>query len=168
MSDHPEFEAVYHAMFRRLWQIAANIVGPDQADDVVQTAAVSAMEKWNQFQEGGSRKAWLARIVENEAKTRLRRRRGRHFGEDEEESLSDSELTGVDVLERRERAQIVRECLQPLTERERASLQSKVDKDYAEFMAVFDLSDDAAHKVAQRAGQKVKECVERKLGRPDR
>jgi RNA polymerase sigma factor (sigma-70 family) len=172
MSAHVQFETLYAAMWSRLLRIAASLVGRDEAEDVVQSAAVNAFKKWDQFEAGGggSHEGWLATIVKNEALSRLRRKRGRQFGENEEGDLSGLEPPGVEEVERAERAAIIRGCLEPLSDKERRSLWAKLDNDYDEFIAEYyrSQSADAAYKVAERSSKKVAECIERKLGHPFR
>lgn len=72
-----EFAARLEADRRRLWTIAAAILGsPHDADDVVQEASVIAMEKLDQFRRGTSFVAWMGQIVRYVALNQ-RRKRGR-------------------------------------------------------------------------------------------
>jgi RNA polymerase sigma-70 factor (ECF subfamily) len=72
-----EFAARLQADRRRLWTIAAAILGsPHDADDVVQEASVIAMEKLEQFRRGTSFAAWMGQIVRYVALNQ-RRKRGR-------------------------------------------------------------------------------------------
>src|SRR5690606_21527176 len=72
-----EFAARLEADRRRMWTIAAAILGsPHDADDVVQEASVIAMEKLGQFQRGTSFVAWMGQIVRYVALNQ-RRKRGR-------------------------------------------------------------------------------------------
>lgn len=57
-------------------RFAFTLVGPDDADDVVQDAAVRAWNKWTQFDPSrGSPRAWLLAIVADQVRSRRRRRR---------------------------------------------------------------------------------------------
>src|SRR5262249_3980196 len=61
---------------RRLFRIARSIVGnDDEAEDVVQDAYVSAFAGFAGFRGEASLQTWLCRIVLNEARGRLRRRK---------------------------------------------------------------------------------------------
>ncbi len=70
------FAARFEASSRTLWCIAAGVLGSsDQADDVLQEAAIIAMTKLLQFDAGTSFTAWMGRIVRNVALNHARRRR---------------------------------------------------------------------------------------------
>lgn len=61
---------------RRLFRIARSIVRDDaEAEDVLQEAYVRAFEHLGRLEDPAALATWLARIVVNEAKARLRRRR---------------------------------------------------------------------------------------------
>jgi len=70
------FAARFEASSRTLWCIAAGVLGrSDQADDVLQEAAIIAMTKLLQFDAGTSFTAWMGCIVRNVALNHARRRR---------------------------------------------------------------------------------------------
>lgn len=79
-----EFGVRFEAERRRLWTIAAAILGsPHDADDVVQEASVVAMGKLDQFRPGTSFVAWMGQIVRYVALNQLRKRqRDRSVGID--------------------------------------------------------------------------------------
>jgi RNA polymerase sigma-70 factor, ECF subfamily len=59
-----DFAAEFQGCHRLLWTIAAGIVGRSAAaDDVVQEAALLALEKLDQFQPGSNFRAWMAQMV---------------------------------------------------------------------------------------------------------
>tara|TARA_R110002126_G_scaffold64513_15_gene165255 strand:+ start:4685 stop:5221 length:537 start_codon:yes stop_codon:yes gene_type:complete len=59
----------------RLWTVAASITGDRvEAEDVLQEAAVVALEKLDTFQPGTDFGAWMGRIVRYSALNRLRKR----------------------------------------------------------------------------------------------
>ena len=71
-----EFESLFRAASRRLWVVAAAVMGrPDRADDVVQEAAVIALGKLDVFQRETSFLAWMSQIVRNVARNESRRQR---------------------------------------------------------------------------------------------
>lgn len=70
------FAAQFAQHARRLWVIAAAHVGRrDLAEDVVQEAAVIALQKLDQFAPGTSFGAWMAQIVRFTAQNRARTER---------------------------------------------------------------------------------------------
>ena len=76
--DEPEFVRQYEAAARTLWCIAAAVTGRrDEADDIVQDAALIAFSKREQFEVGTSFTAWMGRIVRHVALNHARKRRRR-------------------------------------------------------------------------------------------
>lgn len=60
----PQFADEFQASFRLLWLVARGIVSdPAAAEDIVQEAALVALEKLDQFQPGTSFTAWMAQMV---------------------------------------------------------------------------------------------------------
>jgi RNA polymerase sigma-70 factor, ECF subfamily len=71
-----EFAAGFDQCWRMLWCVAVGVLGDrSQAEDVVQEAALIAMEKLDQFDRETSLTAWLAAIVRNVALNQSRRRK---------------------------------------------------------------------------------------------
>jgi RNA polymerase sigma-70 factor (ECF subfamily) len=69
------FAAHFQQAYRVLWLIAAGIVGDRQAaEDVVQEAALLALEKFDQFQAGTNFRAWMAQMVRYVGLNHARRR----------------------------------------------------------------------------------------------
>jgi len=76
-----EFAAQFQASFRVLWLIAIGIVREaSSAEDVVQEAAIIALDKLAQFRPGTSFTAWTGKIVRNVALNRARHERRRRLG----------------------------------------------------------------------------------------
>lgn len=79
-ADRAEFAAHFEAAFRVLWLIAVGIVSNRTlADDVVQEAALIALEKYDVYEPGTNFAAWMGQVVRNVALNHLRketRRRG--------------------------------------------------------------------------------------------
>lgn len=76
-----ELDAHFRTSFRALWLIAVGIVGDAaSAEDVVQEAAVVALNKLDQYSAGTNFAAWAGQIVRNIAYNRARwdRRRAAH------------------------------------------------------------------------------------------
>ncbi len=73
--DGGAFEAIMRRYNQRLYRVARSIVANDaEAEDVVQTAYLTAYAKLADFKGPGGFSAWLVRIATNEALGRLRRR----------------------------------------------------------------------------------------------
>lgn len=77
--NQTQFENLFAQSSRTLWCIAAGVLGdPDQAEDVVQEAAMIAYQKCDQFDADTSFVAWTGRIVRFVAlNTRRRLQRGK-------------------------------------------------------------------------------------------
>ena len=70
-----DFAAQFNASFRVLWLIAIGIVSDAAAaEDVVQEAAMLALEKLDQFQPGTNFRAWMAQMVRFVALNHARKR----------------------------------------------------------------------------------------------
>ena len=79
MMDPSEFAQEIHGIYRRLWLVAAGIVGErSEADDIVQEAAMIAFGKRAEFRPGTNFAAWLTTFVKgcasNHRRKTLRRR----------------------------------------------------------------------------------------------
>ena len=75
--DDPQaFEDLIEGYSDRLYSIALRITGsPEDAEDAVQDAVLSAYQGWAQFRGEARGNTWLYRIVVNAALQRVRRRR---------------------------------------------------------------------------------------------
>lgn len=82
--DSHAFAHEYQHVYRRMWLIAAGVIGnANDADDIVQAAAVVAFSRISQFREGSSFSAWLAEIVRRSALNyRKKTKRRRTFATD--------------------------------------------------------------------------------------
>lgn len=113
------------------FNVAARLLGDeDAAEDMVQTAFISAYKSMNSFR-GGSFRAWVMRMVTNACYDELRRRKRRPtislepVNEDNEEMespawLADGSLSPEDAMERVELENALQSCLQGLPEEFRA------------------------------------------------
>lgn len=73
-----DFPTLFEQSFRRLWLLAAGIVRDRSlAEDVVQDAALIALEKWEQFTPGSSFTAWMGQMVRFVALNHVRREKRR-------------------------------------------------------------------------------------------
>ncbi|MBK8269320.1 MAG: RNA polymerase sigma factor [Planctomycetes bacterium] len=91
-----DFSAQFKKSHRILWLIAAGMLGDRSlAEDVVQDAAIIALEKLDQFTPGTSFTAWMGQMVRNVAMNTSRRehrRKGIHLGTDSESLQADRSL----------------------------------------------------------------------------
>ncbi len=72
--DRDAFVGLYQDAYRTLWCVAAGVLGSrNAADDVVQDAAMTAMERLDQFELDSDFTAWMAQIVRFTALNRGRR-----------------------------------------------------------------------------------------------
>jgi RNA polymerase sigma-70 factor (ECF subfamily) len=77
--DPESFAALFQHAYGQLWLIAAAIIGDRVgAEDIVQEAALAALEKLEQFQRGTNFNAWLARFVRWHAFNYVRKQTGRN------------------------------------------------------------------------------------------
>lgn len=75
--DFEAFEGLVSRHERRLFALARRLVGPTDAEDVVQTAFLSALEALGRFRGESSFGTWITRIAANAALKVLRGRKGR-------------------------------------------------------------------------------------------
>jgi len=129
--DGRAFEQLALEIQRPLFRHAARMVGPDDAEDVVQDALLSAWKSLSSF-EGTSFRAWVFRIVTNRALDRLRSRR-RHpelpldppSDEDDAATWAEPAAAGpelADLAADREALGVVEEALETLPAEQRAAL----------------------------------------------
>jgi RNA polymerase sigma-70 factor (ECF subfamily) len=77
--DPDRFAALFQDAFGQLWLIAAAIIGDRVgAEDIVQEAALAALDKLEQFRPGTNFNAWLARFVRWHAFNYVRKQTGRN------------------------------------------------------------------------------------------
>ena len=77
MQDH-EFANELQAVYRRLWLVAAGLVGdPSDAEDIVQDTAIIAFRKRGEFRRGTNFAAWVTTILRHCAANHLRKKTGR-------------------------------------------------------------------------------------------
>jgi RNA polymerase sigma-70 factor, ECF subfamily len=73
--DRQAFDLLIEAYSDRLYNIALRITGsPEDAEDAIQDAVLSAYQGWAQFRGEARGSTWLYRIVVNAALQRVRRR----------------------------------------------------------------------------------------------
>ncbi len=99
-----DFAREFKTSFRKLWIVAAAVLhGREWADDAVQEAAVVALDKLDQFQEGTSFVAWMSQIVRFVALNFGRRKRSHRT-----ESVEPERLDSERGPERGERAKLTK------------------------------------------------------------
>jgi RNA polymerase sigma-70 factor (ECF subfamily) len=146
---------------------------PDLAEDVTQTAFLSAYRNLNSFR-GGSFKAWVMRMVTNACYDELRRRHRRPtiplepVDEDDEEIespvwLADPSASPEERLERAELEKAIQACLQGL-ELEFRSVVVMVDvqgMDYSEVSTAINKPLGTVKSRLARARLKLRDCLHR-------
>lgn len=159
-------DMAYHLAMRMLSD-------PDQAEDVTQTAFLSAYRHLSSFR-GGSFKAWVMRMVTNACYDELRRRQ-RHPStpleplDDEDETiespswLADDGLSPEEQLEQKELDRAIQRCLQQLDEEFRAvvvfiDLQGM---DYQEAAEILGKPLGTVKSRLARARLKLRDCLHR-------
>jgi RNA polymerase sigma-70 factor (ECF subfamily) len=78
--DRRAFEGLVEQYLDRLYSVAFRITGsPQDAEDAIQDALLSAYQHWAAFRGQASGSTWLYRIVVNAALQRVRRRRPEEY-----------------------------------------------------------------------------------------
>lgn len=79
-SDREAFEALVEQYFDRLYRAALRLTGsPQDAEDALQDALLSAYQHWGEFRHASAGGTWLYRITVNAALSRARRRRPEEY-----------------------------------------------------------------------------------------
>jgi RNA polymerase sigma-70 factor (ECF subfamily) len=129
--DARAFEQLALEIERPLYRHAARMLGPDDAEDTVQDALLSAWKSMASF-EGTSFRAWVFRIVTNRALDRLRSRKRRPelpldppLENDDSVGWAEPIATGpelADLAADREALRVVEEALATIPAEQRAAL----------------------------------------------
>ena len=157
------------------YNVAYRILSDDaEADDVTQTAFISAYTKLDTFQ-GGSFRAWLMRIVTNACYDELRRKKRRptvelepidpETGEEFESAywLADDSLTPEAVLELTELDRAVQHCLENLPDDFRvcAVMIDVQGMDYQEVSEIVGTPLGTIKSRVSRARQRLQQCLQK-------
>src|SRR5690606_10989142 len=152
-----EFAARLEADRRRMWTIAAAILGsPHDADDVVQEAAVVAMEKLDQFRRGTSFVAWMGQIVRYVALNQRRKQgRDRSVRVDPDGLAPGARAPGPEP----EFNEAVVEAMRDLEETARTCLLLRIvcDMTYREISAALDIPEGTAMSHVHRSRKALRE-----------
>ena len=156
---------IYQEIGRRMYALARGIVGPTDADDVMQESFLKIARGIRSFREDTNGYAWVMRIVRNTAFDVLRKRKQRA----EENLDAFFHLTDERYSpERRVEALALEEALQKLNEEERKMIYYRYYLDFTvrEIAAETGMSKSAAARQAQNAEEKLKKLL--KEGQNDR
>lgn len=163
-----DFAREFEGVSRALWCIAAAIIGDrSRAEDVVQEAALAALQKLDDFEVGTSYLAWMGRFVRYTALNDARKQRTRHAaaldGVDvaqpagSAEAQSDRAVSVAGVVNREEGAfdDRVLKALNQLDDVARACLLLKTvhDMPYKQIAQVLDVPEGTAMSHVHRARQ---------------
>ncbi len=180
--DFEAFDALVARHEQRLYRLAMGIVRQrEDAEDVVQSAFLSAMEHLSDFRGEASFKTWIRRIVTNKALNVLRKRRGLRIApndcpDDDEDCLPKPEYIadwrdGVErTIERRELRDMLDEALAALSDPMRVvfvlrDVEGLSTRETAEAMGITE-SNVKVRLLRSRLA--LRELLTRKLGDPDR
>jgi RNA polymerase sigma-70 factor (ECF subfamily) len=73
--DAQAFTALFEESYPKLWLVAASVTSDrSHADDIVQEAAIVALDKLDQFQKGTNFTAWMAKMVRFTALNHIRKK----------------------------------------------------------------------------------------------
>lgn len=150
-----------YAMFMQSWR------NPSLAEELVQRTIFDAVRGKAQYDaERGSPQQWLFGIARNNIRLEIRKRQSRP-GIDGDittylEAI-DSKALPDEVLERRETAQLVREAMAKLPDKEQAVLKGKYIEGLSarRIAAKIDSTEKAVHSLLYRARGNLREKIER-------
>lgn len=175
-----EFAREFEGASRALWCIAAAITGDrSRAEDVVQEAALAALQKLNEFEAGTSYLAWMGRFVRYTALNEARKQRTRAAAplEDVDVPLpdgstgpdSDRAVSAIGVLAREQAAfdDKVLGALKQLDEVARACLLLRTvhDMPYKQIAQVLDVPEGTAMSHVHRARQVMRQRLSEAPGK---
>ena len=134
---------------------------PEDAQDVAQEAFLSAWKALPKFRMDAQFSTWIYRLTVNAATSLLRRRREEHSLDDEENPvvMADSAPTPHEAAERRERREILKDCIGQLTDNHRKILILREihGLNYQEIGEVLELSPGTVRSRLARARKELRE-----------
>ncbi len=176
-----EFAREFEGASRALWCIAAAITGDrSRAEDVVQEAALAALQKLDEFEAGTSYLAWMGRFVRYTALNEARKQRTRAAAplEDIDVPLregsrapdADRAVSVLGMLSREQGAfdDHVLQALKQLDEVARACLLLRTvhDMPYKQIAQVLDVPEGTAMSHVHRARQSMRQRLSERPGQP--
>jgi RNA polymerase sigma-70 factor (ECF subfamily) len=159
------FELIVRRHNQRLYRVARAILRDDaEAEDAVQQTYVSAYAHLGTFAHQARLSTWLTRIVINEARTRLRGRRGVEVVHAEEELLMAEEhgaATPEQVVSGRELTRLVESAVDALPELYRVVFMMREVQQLStgDTAACLDLSEEAVKVRLHRANGMLRETL---------
>jgi RNA polymerase sigma-70 factor (ECF subfamily) len=162
--DHAAMRVISDRYADRAWRIAYRMLGDaTEAEDVAQETLLRLWNNAEKWQSGGrGLVAWMKRVTVNQCLDRLRRRR---FATDDEAPDHEDESPLADQkMEAGEIGQSVKQCIEALPDRQRASVILTYYEEQPNLDAAAGLSMHlkAFESLLFRARASLKACLERK------
>jgi RNA polymerase sigma-70 factor (ECF subfamily) len=153
--DMAAFEALVQIYAPRAWRLAARLVGPSDAPDVVQQAFVSAWQALPRFRAGQPFWPWLSTIASNRALNHLRSRK---VQDEPPASLADPAMGPEGLAVQADRARHVRAAVEqlPATARTIVTLHYQEDMSVADIGRTLGMGESAVKVALFRARQKLR------------
>lgn len=144
-----------------VFRVAAGLVGPDEAEDVVQEVFIVAHERLAEFQGRSSLRTWLCGIGAKKSLHRLRRRRRLSWFGLASAPEPTSEVTPDSLGEADERAAAVRAAIAQLPEDQRAVVVLRMFEglSFAQIAAALEIRVPTAESRMSRARQKLRDLL---------
>lgn len=176
--ERNEFARLFRGAYRSLWGVAVGVVGNAHlAEDVVQEAAVIAMDKFDSFTPGTSFAAWAGQIVRNVALNSLRKERRRSskaasvgFLDEVAEAGDQSPSAPGPTSAKLAADSNIAEALAEVSDIARACLLLRTleDMDYARISAVLGIPEGTAMSHVHRTRKVLRGKLESVVDREDR
>jgi RNA polymerase sigma-70 factor (ECF subfamily) len=174
--DTESINELYRRYAKKLYVFLSNVMKVSNPEDLVHDVFIRVIEKARQFNpKKASFRTWLFRIAQNQAINLFRRQKIVKFSSLEQkigQEGSGSTLHLKDTLEDKSQPAdvsalilAVRECIGELrkeAERQALVMYYILGQNYQEISAVFQKSISAVRKYVIAAGERVRQCLERK------
>ncbi len=165
--DRDAFTSLVHLHQDRLFASMLQVTGsPEDAEDVVQEAFISAFMKLDSFQQNSQFFTWLYRIAFNSALSKRRRKRAKisldYWREVNGLEVVDHSAPVDEPLLRRERVTSVRQAMQTLTEEHRSILvlREMNENSYEDIAVILEISIGTVRSRLNRARAQLKLSLE--------